>query len=336
VAKNSAIKVGDTLVKPGERATVRLPVADLYTGTSLAMPVHVVCGRREGPVLFVSAAIHGDELNGVEIIRRLLKRKALSSVRGTLLAVPIVNVHGFLDQSRYLPDRRDLNRSFPGSRRGSVAARMAYTFMHEIVAGADFGIDLHTGAINRSNLPQVRGNLDDDATLQLAKAFGAPVIINSNARDGSLRQCAADKGMPMLIYEAGEALRFDELSIRAGLRGVINTMRLIGMLPLSKRSSRVSPVIADSTSWVRAPESGIVIPKVDLGSRVTEGQSLAVIGDPVSEEEESVKAPFDGIIIGHSKLPLAHEGDALFHVAAFKSVARAEGRVEEFAAVHGA
>lgn len=336
MAKNSAIKVGDTLVKPGERATVRLPVADLYTGTSLAMPVHVVCGRREGPVLFVSAAIHGDELNGVEIIRRLLKRKALSSVRGTLLAVPIVNVHGFLDQSRYLPDRRDLNRSFPGSRRGSVAARMAYTFMHEIVAGADFGIDLHTGAINRSNLPQVRGNLDDDATLQLAKAFGAPVIINSNARDGSLRQCAADKGMPMLIYEAGEALRFDELSIRAGLRGVINTMRLIGMLPLSKRSSPVSPVIADSTSWVRAPESGIVIPKVDLGSRVTEGQSLAVIGDPVSEEEESVKAPFDGIIIGHSKLPLAHEGDALFHVAAFKSVARAEGRVEEFAAVHGA
>ena len=336
MAKNSAIKVGDTLVKPGERATVRLPVADLYTGTSLAMPVHVVCGRREGPVLFVSAAIHGDELNGVEIIRRLLKRKALSSVRGTLLAVPIVNVHGFLDQSRYLPDRRDLNRSFPGSRRGSVAARMAYTFMHEIVAKSDFGIDLHTGAINRSNLPQVRGNMDDDATLHLAKAFGAPVIINSNARDGSLRQCAADKGMPMLIYEAGEALRFDELSIRAGLRGVINTMRLIGMLPLSKRSSPVSPVIADSTSWVRAPESGIVIPKVDLGSRVTEGQSLAVIGDPVSEEEESVKAPFDGIIIGHSKLPLAHEGDALFHVAAFKSVARAEGRVEEFAAVHGA
>ena len=320
MAKNSPIKVGDTLVKPGERATVRLPVADLYTGTSLAMPVHVVCGRRDGPVLFVSAAIHGDELNGVEVIRRLLKRRALGSIRGTLLAVPIVNVHGFLDQSRYLPDRRDLNRSFPGTRKGSVAARMAYTFMHEIVDKANFGIDLHTGAINRSNLPQVRGNLEDEATLQLAKAFGAPVIINSNARDGSLRQCAADQGMPMLIYEAGEALRFDELSIRAGLRGTINVMRHI----------------ADSTSWVRAPESGIVIPKVELGSRVAAGQTLAVIGDPVSEEEELVIAPFDGIIIGHSKLPLAHEGDALFHVAAFKSVLRAEHRVEEFAAVHGA
>lgn len=336
MAKNPSIKVGTATVNAGERATVRLPVADLYTGTSLAMPVHVVCGRRDGPVLFVSAAIHGDELNGVEIIRRLLKRKALSSMRGTLLAVPIVNVHGFLDQSRYLPDRRDLNRSFPGSRKGSVAARMAHTFMHEIVDKADFGIDLHTGALNRANLPQIRGNLDDEQTLQLAKAFGAPVIVNSNVRDGSLRQCAADKGMPMLIYEAGEALRFDELSIRAGLRGTMNAMRHIGMLPLSRKTRPVSPVLADSTSWVRAPESGIVIPRVELGSRVTEGDVLAVIGDPVSDEEALVKAPFDGIIIGQSKLPLAHEGDALFNVAAFKSVSRAENRVEEFAAVHGA
>ena len=336
MAKNPSINVGTATVKAGERATVRLPVADLYTGTSLSMPVHVVCGRRDGPVLFVSAAIHGDELNGVEIIRRLLKRKALSSMRGTLLAVPIVNVHGFLDQSRYLPDRRDLNRSFPGSRKGSVAARMAHTFMHEIVDKADFGIDLHTGALNRANLPQIRGNLDDEETLQLARAFGAPVIVNSNVRDGSLRQCAADKGMPMLIYEAGEALRFDELSIRAGLRGTLNAMRHIGMLPLSRKTRPVSPVLADSTSWVRAPESGIVIPRVELGSRVTEGDVLAVIGDPVSDEEALVKAPFDGIIIGQSKLPLAHEGDALFNVAAFKSVSRAENRVEEFAAVHGA
>jgi uncharacterized protein len=336
MTKNSAIKVGETVVHPGERATVPLPVADLYTGTSLAMPVHVVCGRRDGPVLFVSAAIHGDELNGVEVIRRLLKRKALSSMRGTLLAVPIVNVHGFLDQSRYLPDRRDLNRSFPGSRKGSVAARMAHTFMHEIVEKADFGIDLHTGAINRSNLPQIRGNLDDDATLELAKAFGAPVIVNSNVRDGSLRQCAADKGMPMLIYEAGEALRFDELCIRAGLRGTLNAMRHIGMLPLSKKTRPVSPVLADSTSWVRSPASGIVIPRVELGSRVTTGQPLAIIADPVSDGEVQVAAPFDGIIIGQSKLPLAHEGDALFNVAAFKSVSRAENRVEEFAAVHGA
>jgi len=336
MAANKPIEIGNVLVEPGQRVNINLPVADLYTSTSLSMPVKVVSGRKAGPVLFVSAAIHGDELNGVEIVRRLLRRKALRGIRGTLLAVPIVNVHGFLHQSRYLPDRRDLNRSFPGSPKGSIAARLANTFLKEVVLKSDFGIDLHTGAIDRSNLPQIRANLDDPAITELAQAFGAPVIVNASMREGSLRACAAGHGIPVMIYEAGEALRFDELSIRAGLRGVINTMRLIGMLPLSKRSSPVSPVIADSTSWVRAPESGIVIPKVDLGSRVTEGQSLAVIGDPVSEEEESVKAPFDGIIIGHSKLPLAHEGDALFHVAAFKSVARAEGRVEEFAAVHGA
>jgi hypothetical protein len=140
----------------------------------------------------------------------------------------------------------------------------------------------------------------------------------------------------MLIYEAGEALRFDELSIRAGLRGTLNAMRHIGMLPLSKTIRTAAPVVADSTSWVRAPESGIVVPRVELGSRVTEGQVLAMIGDPVSDEEAQVTAPFDGIVIGLSKLPLAHEGDALFHVAAFKSVSRAENRVEEFAAVHGA
>ena len=228
MTRNKPIQIGETIIQPGERTIVDLPVADLYTATSLSMPVKVICGRTAGPVLFVSAAIHGDELNGVEIIRRLLKRKALRSLRGTLLAVPIVNVHGFLDQSRYLPDRRDLNRSFPGSPKGSIAARLANIFIKQIVRKADYGIDLHTGAINRSNLPQIRANLDDPRNEDLAKAFGAPVIIGSSILDGSLRACASDIGMPILIYEAGEALRFDETSIRAGLRGI---------LPAAARSS---------------------------------------------------------------------------------------------------
>lgn len=334
MARNSAISIGGTRVAPGERTTVRLPLADLYTGESISMPVHVVCGRQAGPVLFVSAAIHGDELNGVEIVRRLLDRKALKSLRGTLLAVPIVNVHGFLDQSRYLPDRRDLNRSFPGSRKGSIAARMAYTFVHEILEPADFGIDLHTGAVNRSNLPQIRANLDDEATRDFAKAFGVPVIINANIRDGSLRQCAADHDTPVLIYEAGEALRFDEMSIRAGLRGTVNAMRHIGMLPAGKRARPASPVIASSTSWVRAPGSGIVTRIADLGARVTAGQTLASIGDPLGDDVIAVTAPFDGIVIGRNNLPLAHEGDALFNIAAFKSVARAENKLEAFTSEH--
>ena len=332
MAVNEAIKIYGTTVKPGTRINVDVPVADLYTSTSLSMPVQVICGRKPGPVLFVSAAIHGDELNGVEIIRRLLKRTALRSLRGTLIAVPIVNVHGFLNQSRYLPDRRDLNRSFPGSKKGSIAARLANLFIDEIVSKADYGIDLHTGAINRSNLPQIRANLDHPETLELAETFGVPVIINSDIRDGSLRACALDRGMPVLIYEAGEALRFDEVSIRAGMRGILNIMRQIGMLPKRKSSKRVNPVIARSTRWVRAPSSGIVTGKIKLGSRVRKDQSLALMSSPLGDEEEHVVAPFDGIVIGRTNLPLAHEGDALFHLGAFESVPRVENLVEDFAA----
>lgn len=332
--KNSSITVGGVEVKPGTRVTINLPVADLYTATSLHMPMQVICGRKSGPVLFVSAAVHGDELNGVEIIRRLLKRKSLRSIRGTLLAVPIVNVHGFLNQSRYLPDRRDLNRSFPGSPKGSIASRLANTFLEEVVAKADYGIDLHTGAIDRSNLPQIRGNMDDAKTLDLARAFGAPVVVNSNIRDGSLRACAVEMGMPMLIYEAGEALRFDEVSIRAGIRGILNVMRFIGMIPKSKVSQSSQPLLARSTRWIRSPTSGIVSGKAALGSSITKGQRLATISDPLGVDEYTAKAPFDGIIIGRSNLPLAYEGEALFNIAAFKSIAQAENVVEEFAAEH--
>jgi predicted deacylase len=332
---NRSICVGDVEVGPGQRRSVSLPMADLYTGAALPMQVHVVCGRRPGPVLFVSAAIHGDELNGVEVIRRLLKRAKLESIRGTLLAVPVVNVHGFLDLSRYLPDRRDLNRSFPGSAKGSIASRMAHVFVSEVVDKADYGIDLHTAAINRSNLAQIRANLEDPATLEMARAFGAPVILKSPQREGSLRSYAADRGFPLLIYEAGEALRFDELSIRAGLRGVLQVMRHIGMLPAAKSPPAITSVIAEATSWVRAPMSGIVSKKVALGTRVAEGQRLAVVGDPLGGEEETIRSPLDGIVIGRSNLPLAHEGDALFNVAAFKNIASAETRVDDFAATFG-
>lgn len=332
MTSNKSIIIGQTEVLPGQRININLPVTDLYTSTPLSMPVQVICGRKAGPTLFVSAAVHGDELNGVEIIRRLLQRKGLRSIRGTLIAVPIVNVQGFLNQSRYLPDRRDLNRSFPGSAKGSVAARLANKFLKHVVSKADYGIDLHTGAINRFNLPQIRGNLDDAKTLELAQVFGVPVILNANILDGSLRACAVEYNVPMLIYEAGEALRFDEVSIRAGVRGIVNVMQHIGMLAEVQQTRRGKPVLARSTTWVRAPASGIVSDKVKLGSKVVKGQRLATISDPLGDVEESAMAAFDGIVIGRSNLPLAHEGDALFNVAAFTSVSRAEDRVEAFTA----
>jgi predicted deacylase len=334
VTVNRSIVIGETEIRPGQRASVSLPIANLYTATSLNMPVQVLCGKRPGPVLFISAAVHGDELNGVEIIRRLLTRKALRSLRGTLIAIPIVNVHGFIDQSRYLPDRRDLNRSFPGSPRGSIAARLANTFLKEVVLKSDFGIDLHTGAVDRANLPQIRGDLNDPVIGELARAFGAPVIVNASLRDGSLRACAAGNNIPVIIYEAGEALRFDELCIRAGVRGILQVMRARGMLPAQKGKEREQSLIARSTSWVRAPASGIVAARTGLGGRVKEGDCLALISDPLGDHEDEVLAPFDGIVIGISRLPLAHEGDALFHLAAFSSVGRAENAVEAFAAIH--
>lgn len=334
MSKNKAITIAGETVQPGTRTNFDIPVADLYTAHKISMPVQVIHGRLAGPRLFICAAIHGDELNGVQIIRRLMKRKALASLKGTLITVPVVNVHGFLNQSRYLPDRRDLNRSFPGSPKGSIASRLAHKFLNEVVLGSDYGIDLHTGAIDRSNLPQIRASLDESGVLELAEAFGAPVIINAKTRDGSLRACASESDIPILVYESGEALRFDEFCIRAGIRGVLNVMSKIGMIRTSRRATRRQPVIAQSTRWARAPVSGIVSDKAELGDAVSKGAKLALLSDPLGESEEPVLAPHDGIVIGRSNLPLAHEGDALFNIAAFSSVDKAENVVEEFAAIH--
>ncbi len=308
-----------------------LPAADLYTHTEMTMPVQVINGRTAGPTLFVSAALHGDEINGVEIIRRLLRLGAMRSLRGTLLAVPVVNVLGFLNMSRYLPDRRDLNRSFPGSEKGSAAARLAHLFTREILEKADYGIDLHTGAVHRGNLPQIRARLDDPETRELAAAFGVPVMINAATRDGSLRELAARRGIPLLLYEAGEALRFDELAIRAGVRGIQRVMRRLGMLPARKPRRPVpEPVIALESGWIRSPQSGIVHATVRLGDYVKRGDIIANVRDPLGASDTVIRAVDDGIVIGLSRLPLAHEGDAIAHIAAFEQPTRVARSVEAF------
>ncbi|MET0064072.1 MAG: succinylglutamate desuccinylase/aspartoacylase family protein [Candidatus Thiodiazotropha endolucinida] len=328
----STLTIGGVKIPLDSRVNLDLPIAQLHTHTPLTMPIRVWRGKKDGPILFVSAAIHGDELNGVEIIRRLLNQKALSRLRGTLITIPIVNVYGVIQHSRYLPDRRDLNRNFPGHERGSLAGRLANLFMKEIVANATHGIDLHTGAIHRNNLPQIRANMDDDVTSSLAHAFGVPLLINSQLRDGSLRGAAAEYGIPMLLYEAGEALRFDEVSIRAGVKGIINVMRSLGMLPAIRRRTKKSyePIVASSTSWIRAPESGIFRAIVPLGSRVKREQLLGVIASPFGDQEFEVKAAFGGIVIGRTSLPLTNEGDALFHIARVQGIRVAEESVENF------
>jgi hypothetical protein len=234
--KIADIEIGGVTIQAGETKQIKLQTVRLYNDSQMSIPIYVKRGKKPGPTIFVSAAIHGDELNGIEIISRVINSPKLKFLRGTLIAVPIVNGYGMLHQSRYLPDRRDLNRCFPGSDKGSQASRLAHLFIKEIVSKCDFGIDLHTGAIHRSNLPQIRANLDDQTTFDMAHAFGVPVMINSNLRDGSLRQCADELGVPMLLFEAGEALRFDEMSIRSGANGVLITAIISSFSTLSPNS----------------------------------------------------------------------------------------------------
>jgi len=321
--------IGGHHIKPGETKKIELPTVRLYTDTNMSIPIYVKRGKKPGPTIFVSGAIHGDELNGIEIISRLINSRSINALRGTLIAVPIVNAFGVLNQSRYLPDRRDLNRCFPGSAKGSLAGRIAYLFMQEVVTQCDFGIDLHTGAIHRSNLPQIRANLDDPVTFEMAKAFAVPVLINSNLRDGSLRQCADEHGIPMLLYEAGQALRFDELSIKVGVKGIINVLRHLNMLPkLKSKKTPVEPFVARNSGWVRASDSGFVIHKKELGDRVYEHDVLAEIKKPLGDVSSKVLSHADGIIIGKQNIPLVQEGEAVYHIAYFNKPKKVEVSIE--------
>jgi len=330
MSRATPFEIGSTQVLPGTRTTIALPMARLYTHDQLSLPVHVIHGRSSGPAMFVCAAVHGDEINGVEIIRRLLNVRALDKLKGTLLAVPVVNPFGFIQRARYLPDRRDLNRSFPGTPKGSQAGRLAHLFMTEIAARCDFGVDLHTGSNFRSNLPQIRACLHDPQTLELASVFGAPIVVPSELRDGSLREAVASIGKPVLVYEGGEALYFNETAIRAGLRGILNLMRHTGILPAGRRVKRREPIITDKTSWVRASMSGTFSRKAQMGSLVKKGSLLGTLSDPLGDDCEDVFAPFTGVIIGQLNLPLAHEGDALIHLAKVPDAEEAEETLDEY------
>ncbi|MFT5520787.1 MAG: putative deacylase [Enterobacterales bacterium] len=313
------LSIGDFDILPGEQRKIELPVAKLYTDADVSLPVYIIRAKKPGPTIFISAAVHGDELNGIEIIRRLINQKKLKITRGTVIAVPMVNVYGVVNLSRYMPDRRDLNRCFPGSAKGSLAGRVAHIFLNEIVKHCDYGIDLHTGAIHRSNLPQIRADMSDSETKELAEVFGVSVILNSNLVDGSLRESAVKNQTKILLYEAGEALRFDEYSIRAGMKGILNVLQHLGMTRKVTKSKKkkVIPFIANGSKWLRANTSGIVHSIANLGDQITKGQVLAEIGSPYGEVIDSVKATLSGIVIGKQNIPLVQEGEAMFHIAYF-------------------
>lgn len=327
-------EIGDTVVQPGDEETLALKLSGQSPYTPMSLPVHVIHGKNDGPVLLLSGAIHGDEINGIEIIRRIRHIKALQRLHGTLICAPIVNVYGFFNHTRYLPDRRDLNRSFPGSEHGSLAARLANLFATEVVDRATHGIDLHTGSNHRTNLPQIRANLDHPESARLARAFGAPIIIDSTQRDGSLREYGMSQGKPILLYEAGEGLRFDSLSIRGGVRGVLNVMRALKMLPNRGQKAPVDGIESRSSQWLRAPIGGLLRIEAALGAHVKQGQIIGRVADAIGDNETEVTSPVAGIVIGRTNNPVVNEGDALFHIARFADSRNAEQVIGEFQDLH--
>lgn len=330
---NNCIEIHGTVVEPGVRKEILLPMPKLYDGSPLYSHVHVLNGSNPGPTLCLMAALHGDELNGVEIIRQILKSKSLNNLKklnGTIIAAPIVNIYGFLYQQRYLMDRRDLNRSFPGSSKGSLAGRTANLFYREIFQKSNFLIDFHTGSLYRSNLPQVRAKLSSHAVRNLADAFGAPVILNAGIREGSLREQAHNNKIPLIVYEAGEANRLDPIAIKFGVQGVFNVINYLGISEHVKyKKNKLPSLICESTAWVRAIVSGLLHTNKKLGNLVKKGEKLGFITNPMTLSEEAVITPISGIIIGINNSPLVHEGGALFNIASPKKLSKKQITVME-------
>lgn len=309
-----AFDFANTTVKAGTHKQFELPLAKLPTGVWSALSVVVVHGEYDGPTIWLSAAVHGDELSGVMIVDEILRRIDPATLAGTILATPIVNSFGLISGSRYLPDRRDLNRCFPGSRRGSLGARIAKTFAEQIVGRADYGIDFHTGSGGRANLPQIRCDVGDRKTRALAKAFGAPVVLDSQVRDGSLRMHAVGMGKRVLLYEAGEAMRLDWEAIEGGVAGTQRVMHKLGMLENAPPPMAPKTIELRDSTWCRAPSSGFCRMEVKLGQKVKPRDILATIFDPIGRKRRFMRAEQAGYVLGTFAQGLVNRGDALAHI----------------------
>lgn len=330
---NTPFTFAGNIIEPGSKKIILFPAPNLNTQIKMEIPVHVFHGKKPGPKLFIISAIHGDELNGIEIIRRVHEYIKMKHLSGTLITIPVANIHGVMMQTRYLSDRRDLNRSFPGAKKGTLAARLAYGLMKEVVSHCDYGIDLHTGAYARINMPQLRVDFTTPGSKNFALSFNSPVILASKQRDGSLRQAASQLGIPLIVYEGGEALRFNELCIRAGVRGILHVLHYLNMLKAKPKhvNKKSKSVIAKTSRWLRAPASGLVEPIGDvIGKAVKKGETLAYIHDPfLINPSVEVVAPFEGIVIGQALKAIVTEGDALYHIASFKKISGVRAYIDE-------
>ncbi|MFI5148464.1 MAG: succinylglutamate desuccinylase/aspartoacylase family protein [Bacteroidia bacterium] len=307
------IIINRQVISPGENKEVNMNMYRLPTRTIMEIPVHVFRSQHEGPVVLLSAGMHGDEINGIEIIRQLIRGGYLSKLKkGSILAMPIINIISFLNHSRDLPDGKDLNRCFPGTQSGSLGSRIAYDMMNEIVPQIDLGVDFHTGGARINNYPQIRCVFKDHRNLELAKMFGSPFILNADYREKSFRLEASRKGKPVLVYEAGESMRFNEKAIAEGVTGCLRLMKNLGMIDIDLESSPSR--ILNDTTWVRADISGMFRTTKKYGSFIKKNEIIGSISDPYGEIETTLKAPETGFIIGINNKPVINEGDALIHV----------------------
>ncbi len=322
--KNSPLKIGNITIQPGERINLALPTPELYTFAPIYIPVHAIHGKKKGPVLLVCGSLHGDEINGLVITQKLLKLRLLDSIRGTLIVIPTLNIYGMMTLSRNLPDRRDLEGSFPGSKSGSFASRLAHFLTEEIFSHITHCIDLHTGEPHISKLPQVKTSLAHPEAHQLAEHFQAPVILDTQSKKGLLWLLEKeDRSIPTIVYEVGEALRLDNAGIKTGVQGIVRVMRSINMIsPSAKVSKLPSSVQLDSDYWVRSPSSGLCEIFCRVGSFVAKGSLLATILDPFgTEQRQDVFSPFDGIVIARNNLPILNEGEPILQLAEMKKSA---------------
>jgi predicted deacylase len=331
-SKNFII-AGNT-IEPGTKKTILFSAPNINTQIKVDIPVHVFHGKKSGPALFIVSAIHGDELNSIEIVRRVHEHIQVKKLSGTIITVPVINIYGVIMQQRYLTDRRDLNRSFPGKQTGTLASRLAHGFMKHVVSHCDYGIDLHTGAAGRINIPQLRVDFTTPGTKEFAKSFNAPIILDSKQRDGSLRESASKLGIPIIVYEGGEAMRFNELCINAGVHGILNVLHYLKMFD-AKRSyiyKKSKSVITNTSRWVRASASGLLEPvKNVLANSVKKGDLLARIHDPfLINPSVDVFAPFAGIVIGQALEAIVTEGDAIYHIASFKKLSGVRAYIDEY------
>jgi predicted deacylase len=301
-------------VEPGQTADLRLKVSERYTGEDVVLPVRVIRAREPGPKLLVTAAVHGDELNGFGVIHQLMYEEPIALLRGTLVLVPVVNIFGFESQVRYMPDRRDLNRCFPGSAKGSLASRVARTVFETIVKRCEYGIDLHAAAAPRMNFPNVRGDQRKPVIRQLSRAFGCELILNSPGPEGSLRRAATETGCAMITVEAGEPNKIEPSVLDIGVRGVLNVLRSLEMLG----GELVSPPYqtrVDRAMWLRAESGGILRFHVSPGEPVEEGQAVATNLSVFGDHQNTLLAPADGIILGMTTLPSVQPGEPVCHLA---------------------